>query len=86
VVVFSHIDIDPDISTERADTSGTALARPSSNSKLQTRPLVRENYKITNPQLSKENFKKKEKLVAGPRWAPEGKHPLHFYSSIALKA
>jgi hypothetical protein len=31
----------PDLSSERADTSGTALARISSNSKLQTRPLVR---------------------------------------------
>jgi hypothetical protein len=28
-------------------------------------------YKITNPQLSKENFKEKEKLVAGPRWVPD---------------
>jgi hypothetical protein len=46
---------------------GTALARTSSNSKLQTRPLVREGAtKITNPQLSKGNFKEKEKLVAGP--------------------
>jgi hypothetical protein len=32
----------PDLSSERADTNGTALARTSSNSKLQTRPLVRE--------------------------------------------
>jgi hypothetical protein len=32
----------PDLSSERADPSGTALARTSSNSKLQTRPLVRE--------------------------------------------
>jgi hypothetical protein len=32
----------PDISSEREDYSGTALARPSSNSVLQTRPLVRE--------------------------------------------
>jgi hypothetical protein len=32
----------PDLSSERADTSGTALARTSSNSKLQTHPLVRE--------------------------------------------
>jgi hypothetical protein len=30
-------------------------------------------YKITNPQLSKENFKEKEKLVAGPRWVPDTK-------------
>jgi hypothetical protein len=28
----------------------------------------RGRYKITNPQLSKENFKEKEKLVVGPRW------------------
>jgi hypothetical protein len=32
----------PDLSSERADLSGTALARTSSNSKLQTSPLVRE--------------------------------------------
>jgi hypothetical protein len=32
----------PDLSSEKADTSGTALAKTSSNSKLQTRPLVRE--------------------------------------------
>jgi hypothetical protein len=32
----------PDLSSERADPSGTALARTSSNSKLQTRPLDRE--------------------------------------------
>jgi hypothetical protein len=33
----------PDLSSERADPSGTALARISRNSKLQTRPLVRED-------------------------------------------
>jgi hypothetical protein len=32
----------PDLSSERADPSGTALARTSSKSKLQTRLLVRE--------------------------------------------
>jgi hypothetical protein len=32
----------PDLSSERADPSATALARTSSNSKLQTRPLLRE--------------------------------------------
>jgi hypothetical protein len=32
----------PDLSSERADPNVTALARTSSNSKLQTRPLVRE--------------------------------------------
>jgi hypothetical protein len=31
-----------DLSSERADPSGIALARPSRNGKLQTRPLVRE--------------------------------------------
>jgi hypothetical protein len=31
-----------DLSSERADPRETALARTSSNSKLQTRPLVRE--------------------------------------------
>jgi hypothetical protein len=30
------------LSSERADLSGTALSRTSSDSKLQTRPLVRE--------------------------------------------
>jgi hypothetical protein len=33
----------PDLSSERADLSGTALARTSSNSKFQTRPLVRKD-------------------------------------------
>jgi hypothetical protein len=32
----------PNLSSERADPNGTALARTSRNSKLQTRPLVRE--------------------------------------------
>jgi hypothetical protein len=32
----------PDLSSERADPSGTTLARISSNSKLQTSPLVRK--------------------------------------------
>jgi hypothetical protein len=31
----------------------------------------RGRYKITKPQLSKENLREKEKLVAGPRWAPD---------------
>jgi hypothetical protein len=30
-------------------------------------------YKITNPQLSKENFKEEERLVEGPRWVPDTK-------------
>jgi hypothetical protein len=32
----------PNLSSERADPSVTVLARASSNSKLQTRPLIRE--------------------------------------------
>jgi hypothetical protein len=32
----------PDLSSDRSDQSGTLLARNSSNSKLQTRPLFRE--------------------------------------------
>jgi hypothetical protein len=33
----------------------------------------RGRYKITNLQLSKGNFKKKEKLVAGPSWVLDTK-------------
>jgi hypothetical protein len=33
----------------------------------------RGRYKITKPQLSKGNFKEKEKLIKGPRWAPDTK-------------
>jgi hypothetical protein len=38
-----------------------------------TDPFSRQSvrYKITNPQLSKENFKEKEKLVASLRWVPD---------------
>jgi hypothetical protein len=32
----------PDLSSENADPNGTALAMTSSNSRLQTHPLVRE--------------------------------------------
>jgi hypothetical protein len=47
---------------------------PEANSKLQTRPLVREGAtKLQNPQLPKGNFKEKEKLVTRPRWAPDTK-------------
>jgi hypothetical protein len=64
----------PDLYSERADPSGTALARTSSNSKLQTRPLVRES--ATNSNCLKENLKEKEKLVVGPKWAPDTKTDL----------
>jgi hypothetical protein len=72
----------PNLSWEWAGPSGTVLARTSSNSKLQTHPLVREGcYKITNPQLPKENLKEKEKLVAGPRRALHRRSSKHFEES-----
>jgi hypothetical protein len=39
------------------------------------RPVLssERTLKITNPQLSKENIKEKDKLVADPRWAPDTK-------------
>jgi hypothetical protein len=55
----------------KSDCSGKAQKQL--YSKLQTRPLVRGRYKITNPQMSKENFKEKEKFVTCPRWAPDTK-------------
>jgi hypothetical protein len=63
----------PDLSLERADPSGTALARTSSNSKLQTRPLVTDGVQNNKPQLSKRKSQGEKKLVAVPRWAPETK-------------
>jgi hypothetical protein len=33
----------------------------------------RGRHKIINPQLSEGNFKEKQKLVAGCRWAPDTK-------------
>jgi hypothetical protein len=38
-------------------------------------PLSRQRgrYKLTKPQLSKGNFKEKEELVTGPRWAPDSR-------------
>jgi hypothetical protein len=56
----------------KSDCSGKAQKQL--YSKLQTRPFVREGAtKITNPQMSEGNFEEKEKLVAGPRWAPDTK-------------
>jgi hypothetical protein len=39
------------------------------------RPVLssRGLYDITNPQLSKQNFKEKETFVAGLRWVPDTK-------------
>jgi hypothetical protein len=33
----------------------------------------RGRYIISHPQLSKEKFKEKEKMVAGPTWVPDTK-------------
>jgi hypothetical protein len=63
----------PHLSLVSADPSGTALAKTSSNSKFGPSSRQRGRYKIINPQLSKENFKEKEKLVADPRWVPDTK-------------
>jgi hypothetical protein len=53
----------PDLPSERADPSGTALSRSSSNSKLQTRPLVREGATKNNkPQLSKRKSQGERKI------------------------
>jgi hypothetical protein len=60
------------LSSERlrlnSDCSGKAQKQIADLSSRQ-----RGRYKITNPQLSKRNFKEKEKLVVGPRWAPDTK-------------
>jgi hypothetical protein len=55
----------------KSDGSGKAQ----SNCTVNYRPVLSSEraLKITNPQLSKENFKEKEKLVAGPRWVPDSK-------------
>jgi hypothetical protein len=43
IFIYERLPKDrPDLSSERADPSVTALARTSSYTKLQTRPLVRE--------------------------------------------
>jgi hypothetical protein len=49
---------------------GTVLARTSSNSKLHTRPLVREGAKLSK------HFKEIEKSVVGPRWVSDNKTDL----------
>jgi hypothetical protein len=46
-------------------------------------------YIITNPQLSKENFREKEKLVTGPGWWPDTRtdwpidHPFESWIKMA---
>jgi hypothetical protein len=57
--------------TDLTSLQVTALARTSSYSKLQTRPLVREGRYNINSNCLKENLKEIEKLVAG--WTPDTK-------------
>jgi hypothetical protein len=53
----------------------TALARPRSNCTVNYRHILSSERALQNnkPALSNGNFKKKEKLVAGPRWVPATK-------------
>jgi hypothetical protein len=51
----------------------TALARPVTTEITDPCSRQRGRYKITNPRLSKENLKEKEKLVAGPGRGPDTK-------------
>jgi hypothetical protein len=46
----------------------------------------RGHYKITSQQLSKENLKEREELVASPRWAPDTKTdwPLTVGGNVTL--
>jgi hypothetical protein len=60
LIVAKDIKDRPDLLSEGADPSGTALAKTSSNSKLQTHPRHRERYKIENRNCLKENLKEKE--------------------------
>jgi hypothetical protein len=43
LILIKYTKDKPDLSSERAHPRGNALGRTSSNSKLQTRPLVRES-------------------------------------------
>jgi hypothetical protein len=54
------------------DSSGKG---PEPNVQQITDPPSRQRgrHKIINPQLSEGNLKEKEKLVVGPRWAPDTK-------------
>jgi hypothetical protein len=63
--------------TDLTSRQVTALARTSSYSKI-TDPSFRQRgrYNITNSNCLKENLKEIEKLVAGPRWAPNTKTDL----------
>jgi hypothetical protein len=49
-----------------------ALAKPRSNSTVNYRPVLSSERALqnNNTQISEGNFKEKEKLVKGPRWAP----------------
>jgi hypothetical protein len=57
------------------DPRVTALARPRSNSAVNYRPVLSSERALqnNNTQMSEGNFKEKEKLDKGPRWAPDTK-------------
>jgi hypothetical protein len=64
----------PDLSLLRVDPSGTALARSSSNSKLQIRPLVREGAtKQQTPKCLKKMSRRKNNWSRVPGWGPDTK-------------
>jgi hypothetical protein len=56
----------------RPKSDCSSKAQKQLHSKLQT-PLVREGATKYQSRKSKGNFKEKEKLVTGPRWAPDNK-------------
>jgi hypothetical protein len=56
----------------RLNSDCSGKAQKQLHSKLQTRPLVREGTtKITKPTTA--YYMEKEKLVTGPKWAPDTK-------------
>jgi hypothetical protein len=59
------------ISRQRGQTLAGLRWRESAAT-VNYRPVLSSvRHKITNPQLSKENLKEKEKLAAGPTWEPD---------------
>jgi hypothetical protein len=56
----------PGLSSERVDLARLRWRDQQQQSITDLSPRQRGRYKITNPQQSKENVKKEEKLVTGP--------------------
>jgi hypothetical protein len=59
--------------TDLTSRQVTALAKTSSYSITDPSSRQRGRYNITNSNCLKENLKEIEKMVAGPRWAPDTK-------------